>query len=146
MKVLMFLGSAALAAVLASCASTGSKVPRIGQMLKETTGQNGRACIRLSDIQSYGVLEDNVVSIDSMTGDYYLATVLPGCVDLQASVRTLFSGDFGEICGQTADSIVTGGDRCTINQIFEFDNRKEAFATYDEIVERRKSLKSTAEY
>lgn len=145
MKVSMFFGSAALAAVLASCASTGN-VPKVGQMLRETTGQNGRACIRQNEIQSYGVLKDNVISIDSLDGHYYLATVLPGCVDLQTSVHALFSGNFGEICGQTADSIVTGGDRCSINQIFEFDNRKEAFDTYNQILEKRKSMKSSSQY
>jgi hypothetical protein len=144
MKVLMFFGPAALAVVLASCA-TGN-APRMGQMLKETTGQNGRACIQLDDIQSYGVLEGGVISIDSMDGNYYLATVLPGCVDLQTSARALFSGDFGEVCGQTADSIVTGGDRCSINHIFEFDNRKEAFDTYNQILEKRKAMKSSSQY
>lgn len=145
MKVLMFFAPAALTAVLASCASTGN-VPKVGQMLREATGQNGRACIYLHDIQSYGVLEGDVVSIDSMDGNYYLATVLPGCVDLQMSVHALFRGDFGEICGQTADVIATGGDRCSINQIFEFDNRQEAFDTYNQILEKRKAIKSSSQY
>lgn len=142
MKVSVTLGTAALVVVLASCATTRD-VPRMGEMLRETTGQNGRACVRLSDIRGYGVLKDNVVSIDGFR-NYYLATVLPGCIDLQTSARAMFSGDFGEICGQTMDSIATRGDRCSINQVFEFENREEAFATYNDVLERREELKRSA--
>lgn len=143
MKILRVLSIAGFAVVLASCASTGRDVPGVAEMLRETTGQNGRACVRLDDIQSYGVLDDNVVSINAMR-NYYIATVLPGCVDLQTSVRTLFRGDFGELCGQTMDSLATGGDRCTINQMFEFEDRDEAFDVYNEVREEREQLKSLA--
>lgn len=142
MKELKIPLVAVLAALLASCA-TGREVPSMSEMLRESTGQNGRACVRLSDIRGYGVLENNVVSIDGRT-EYYLATVLPGCTDLQTSVRTLFRGDFGELCGQTMDSLSTRGDTCTINQMFEFDNREEAFATFNDILDRRKELKRLA--
>lgn len=142
MNALKIYGIVAFTTVLASCATT-SDVPDIGQMLRETTGQNGRACVRVDDIRGYGVLKDDVVSIDSMS-DYYLATVLPGCIDLQTSVRALFSGDFGEICGRTMDSVVTRGDRCTINQMFEFESREEAFATFNQVRERREELKRVA--
>ncbi|HEX7025633.1 MAG TPA: DUF6491 family protein [Gammaproteobacteria bacterium] len=142
MKVFKVLGCTALTFVLSSCA-TGPDVPGMSEMLRESTGQNGRACVRLSDIRGYGVLENDVVSIDGRT-EYYLATVLPGCTDLQTSVRTLFRGDFGEVCGQTMDSLSTRGDTCTINQMFEFDNREEAFATFNDILDRRKEMKRLA--
>lgn len=128
--------------LLAGCA-TGRDVPRIGTMLAEETGQNGRACVRLGDIRSYGVLGHDVVSIDG-TKNYYLATVLPGCNDLQSSVRSLFSGGFGEVCGRTMNKIVTGGDSCVINQMFEFKSREEAFAAYNAILEKRKALQESA--
>lgn len=143
MKRLMISSVLVLTAVLASCASTGRDVPRVGKMLSEATGQNGRACVRVNDIQGYGVLEGNVLSIDGRTG-YYLATVLPGCTDLQTSARALFSGGFGEFCGRTGNKVVTGGDQCTIGQMFEFENREEAFATYDAVLERRKALQHPA--
>lgn len=130
---------------LASCA-TGPDVPRMSEMLSEATGQNGRACVEVDDIQGYGVLENDVVSIDAFGGEYYLATVLPGCIDLQTSVRALFESDFFEICGQSGDSIVTGGDRCTIGQIYEFESRDEAFATFNSVLERREELRGTASY
>jgi hypothetical protein len=142
MTRLRIFGIVAGVAILAGCA-TGRDVPRVSKMLSEEIPQNGRACVRLSDIRSYGVLEDNVVSIDG-TRNYYLATVLPGCNDLQASVRSLFSGGFGEICGQSMNKITTRGDSCTINKLYEFKSRDEAFAVYNAILEKRKALQESA--
>lgn len=142
MNRLKVLSAAACVAVLAGCA-TGRDVPRIGTMLADETGQNGRACVRQGDIRSYGVLDNDVVSIDG-TKNYYLATVLPGCNDLQTSVGALFRGGFGEVCGRTMNKITTGGDNCVINQMFEFKSREEAFATYNAILEKRKALQESA--
>jgi hypothetical protein len=141
MKRLQILCIVAGGAMLAGCA-TGRDVPRVSRMLAEEIPQNGRACVRLSDIRSYGVLEDNVVSIDG-TRNYYLATVLPGCNDLQASVRSLFSGGFGEICGQSMNKITTRGDSCTINKLYEFKSREEAFAVYNAVLQKREALKKS---
>lgn len=144
MKGSRFLGAAACAVVLSACASTGREVPRLSAMLADETGQNGRACVRLSEIQGYGVLDDNVLSIDA-TRNYYLATVLPGCNDLQTSARTLFSGKFGEVCGGGKDRIATGGDSCSIRQMFEFENREQAFAAFNAVREERKALLKAAQ-
>lgn len=130
-------------AVLASCATTGRNIPDVSKMLRDTTGQNGRACIRQGDIRGFGVLENDVVSIDG-TRKYYLATVMPGCHDLQTSVRAMFSGGFGEVCGGATNKIVTRGDRCVIRSLFEFENRKAAFTTYNSVLEERKALKKAA--
>lgn len=130
--------------VLASCATTGRDIPDVGKMLRDTTGQNGRACIRQSDIRGFGVLENDVVSIDG-TRKYYLATVMPGCHDLHTSVRAMFSGGFGEVCGGSTNKIVTRGDRCIIRQMFEFKNREEAFAAHNAVLEERKALKNKAQ-
>lgn len=139
MRGLRILGVAACTALLAACASAGRDVPRLGTMLSESTGQNGRACVRLSDIQGYGVLDGNVLSIDA-TRNYYLATVLPGCNDLQTSARTLFSGKFGEICGGGKDRIATGDGHCSINRIFEFKDREQALTMFNTVREERKAL------
>jgi hypothetical protein len=85
------------------------------------------------------VLDGNVVSIDGTT-KYYLATVMPGCNDLHTSVRALFQGGFGEVCGQSVNRVVTGGGQCTINKMYEFKNREEAFATFNALIEERKML------
>jgi hypothetical protein len=141
MKALMNFGTMVFATLLASCASTGGKAPRMGEMLANATGQNGRACVRQSDIRGYGVLKGNVISIDG-SRDYYLATVLPGCNDLQTSVGSIFNGGFGEICGGGMDSLATsGGDRCVINKIYKFENREQAMAVYKETFDKREALK-----
>ncbi len=140
MKQLKILG-AACAAVLASCTTMGmgSDIPKLGTMLSDTTGQTGRACVKLSDIQGYGVLEDNVVSIEG-DGEHYLVTVTPDCDELPTSARLEFAGDFGEVCGQAMDEIVMGDNRCTINQLFEFDDRDDAMDAYHATLEKREHL------
>lgn len=147
MKGLMSLGAAVFTAILAGCA-TGRDVPRISEMLRDNTGQDGRACVRVDDIQGYGVLENDVISIDSFGREYYLATVLPGCLDLATSPAIRFRGDFGEICGQSGDTIVTGlltgESSCTIGQMFEFGSREEAFATYNDVLRERATLQDQA--
>jgi hypothetical protein len=141
-KFLTSLCIAALAAILSSCASTGGDLPSMGEMLRDTTGQNGRACIRKGDIQGYGVLDGDVVSIDA-TRNYYLATVLPGCLDLTTSMGAAFRGDFNEVCGGSADKVFTQDNHCTINQMFEFKSREEAFDTFHSIQEKREQLKKS---
>jgi predicted small secreted protein len=141
MKQLKILGAAVCAALLSSCNTTGGRdTPRLASLLGDTTGQNGRSCVKVSDIEGYGVLEDNVLSIESENDEHYLATVTPGCEDLPTTVRLQFSGDFGEICGQAMDEIIMGEDRCTINQLFEFDDRDDAMDAYHATLELREQL------
>jgi hypothetical protein len=135
MKGRTCLGITALAAAVSACTTT-EEVPSAAKLLQEVTGQNGRACIQKDDIQGYGVLEDDIISIDATRG-YYLATVLPGCQDLQTSIGIILTGDFNEVCGQSLDEVVTNEDYCTINQMYRFDSREEAFNTYQMIQERR---------
>jgi hypothetical protein len=138
MKGLMCFGAMVCAAVLTACA--GAAKPKMGAMLGEATGQNGRACVRQGDIQSYGVLKGNVITIDGFR-NYYLATVLPGCNDLHTSIGVMFSGGFGEICGGGMDAIATGGgDSCTINKIYKFENREQALAVYKETFDKRAAV------
>lgn len=147
MKGLMSIGAAVFTAILAGCA-TGRDVPRISEMLRNTTGQDGRACVRVDDIQGYGVLENDVISIDSFGEEYYLATVLPGCLDLATSPAIEFRGDLGEICGQSGDTIVTGlltgENTCIIGQMFEFESQDEAFATYNNVLHERETAQDPA--
>jgi hypothetical protein len=140
MKRLMSFGAVVFAALLAACASTGAGKPKMGEMLGNATGQNGRACVRQSDIRGYGVLKGDVISIDGAR-KYYLATVLPGCADLQTSVGAMFSGGFGEVCGGGMNSLATsGGDRCVIAKIYEFESREQALAVHKATLDQRKAL------
>lgn len=140
MKTLAIACLTGVVLTLSACATPGRDVPSMTEMLRESTGQDGRACVRETDLRGYGVLRDNVLSIDGRR-NYYLATVLPGCTDLATSARTMFMGGFGEICGRSMHRVVTRGSACTINQVFQFDNRDDAFATYHEIMEQREELR-----
>lgn len=144
MRALNFLYITALTAICSSCSTTdnGGKVPRLTQILRDTTGQNGRACVRTNDIDGYGTLKYDVVSIDGHR-KYYLATLMPGCNALDTSVSALFNGKFGEVCGGAIDKIAAGGDHCVIHQMFEFENREEAFATYDTAVAKRQEIRDS---
>lgn len=139
MKILAISTLMTLSLALLSCAANRN-VPKYNELLQDVTGQNGRACVRTSDIDGYGVLAGNVVSIDGGF-NYYLATVLPGCMDLNTSVAALFSSDFGEVCGQSMDRMYTGGDRCIINHMYKFENRDEAFAAYNQAREQREQIR-----
>lgn len=126
---------------LSACAST-KNVPTLTESLRETTGQNGRACVRTSEIRGYGVRDNNVINIDASRG-YYLATVRPGCLDLNTSMAVMFGGSYSEICGGRTDKITTGDNQCTINQLFKFESREAAFGAYEAAIkERQEQLKS----
>ncbi len=109
----------------------------MSKLLAKESVQNGRACVRQSDIRGFGVPESNVISIDGRQ-KYYLATVMPGCMNLQTSARAFFEGNFFEVCGQTGDRVVTRDESCTINQIFEFENRDQAFETLEKVKKQSK--------
>lgn len=140
MKLLKLIGLLTSIALLAACASTARDVPRLADVLRDMTEQNGRACIRTSDISGYGVRKGPVVSIDSMR-KYYIATLHPGCFDLETSMHAMFSGDLFEVCGGRMDKVVTNGNVCTIDQVFEFADREMAFAAYDAALKKRQNLR-----
>ena len=122
-------------ALLGSCANNSSQTSgKLSSLLGEQSQQNGRACFYVRDIQGYGVLEHNVISVDARQ-NYYLLTVLPGCTSLQTASGALFQNDFNEICGGGRSKIRSGGDLCTIRSVYEFENREQAFRTFDEVKE-----------
>lgn len=139
MKRLKIFGVAVCVAVLSSCTTTGGEKQKVGNMLGDTTGQNGRACVKLSDIEGYGVLQDNVLSIDGQ-GEHYLATLMPGCDEVTGTARIRFSGDFGEVCGQAMDEVVVDDEHCTINHVYEFEDRDEAMDAYNDVLEMREEM------
>ena len=143
MSSLVRLFNVMIFVVVASC-STTSSLPRFDAMLLETTGQNGRACVRSNDIDGYGVLKHNLVSIDGGR-KYYLATLLPGCQSMETSMSALFAGGYGEVCGGGGDKIVTREDNCHIHHMYEFESREDAFKVYDELIAKRKEMSKTAE-
>ena len=41
------------------------------------------------------------------------------------------------------DMVATNGDHCSINKIYKFENREEAFAAYNEARHKREELKNS---
>lgn len=134
---------AVLSTGLTACATTDGDVPPFNEVLAETIGQNGRACVRHSDIRGYGVLDHDVISIDGRRR-YYLATVMPGCNALDTSPSALFEERFSEVCGGGMHKVYAGGDHCTIRQMFEFENREAAFEAHRKAVEAYNALRESA--
>lgn len=126
---------------LTACATSGS-MPSFHKVLADSVGENGRACIRHSDIRGYGVLDHDVVSIDGRR-NYYLATLMPGCNALGTSPSALFEQRFSEVCGGGRDKLYTGDDHCTIRQMFEFEDREAAFEAHRKAVETYDKLRES---
>lgn len=133
--------------VLSACTNNAQKesVPPMRELLQQLTEQNGRACVRTSEIRGYGASNNRVITIDGGR-DYYLATTVHACNDIDTSFRALFVGRFGEICGNSFSKIVTGGSRCAIGSVYRFNSRKEAFAALEtasdlrrEVIDRNKA-------
>lgn len=136
---------------LAACATNAGKepVPQMRELLHQLTEQNGRACVRTSQIRGFGTSKNRVITIDGGR-DYYLATTLHSCNDIDTSFRALFVGKFGEVCGNSFSKIVAGGSRCAIGSMYKFESRKEAFAALEtardlrqEVIDRNKNLSSS---
>lgn len=125
--------------LLGACAHNGSSTT-FDQVLKETADQDGRACLRQRDMRGFGVLKQDVVSLDGRR-DYYLATLTPGCHALQTSPGALFEGDFRELCGGRQDKVRTEDEHCTIRHIYRFDDRDSAFEAHRAALERYRAMR-----
>ena len=104
--------------------------------LSETTGQNGRECMRVSDISGYGTVNDSVLSVSSKFRKHYLLVTLFRCPEMEVSSTALFKGSFTELCGGGRDAVIAGSRRCPVQGVFEFEDREAAFAAYDRAIER----------
>ena len=122
--------------LLAACSTTS--VPTSSELntaLMDITGEDGRACVRVQDISGYGVLNDSTVSVSSKFRKHYLMVTAYRCSELQTALGAAFKGSFTEFCGRR-DSIVSGGQRCPVQGVFEFENREAAFRAFDEAENR----------
>ena len=145
-KYLIYIVTSGFVLGLMACSSMQTNLPDYDELFKAQTKQNGRACIRESDIDGYGVLEDNVVSMSGRRpNEYFLLTTLYHCQALTTSFQAAFVGGFSELCGGGRDKIFTGGDSCPIQSIFKFDSREHAFAAFDKATETRNQLRKEFE-
>ena len=137
MKFTPYSSRLLLLLALTGCSTTSG--PALYDVLPDTTGQNGRACVQARDIDGYGILDNHVISIDGGRR-YYLATLMPGCNGVSTSSRALFQDRFDDVCGGGMYKLHSGGDTCAIRQLFEFENRQAAFDAYDAAKARQKEL------
>lgn len=121
-----------------ACA-TGPEIPSVAEILSKNTGQDGSACLRISEIRHYGVNGDEFIFINGTRG-YYIATANPNCPDLATTPHIAFVGHLNKLCGINMDKIFTGKNQCTIREIFEFENRDAAASAYENATAEHKAL------
>lgn len=125
-----------------ACTALVANLPDNDELLREHTQQDGRECIRDSDIRGFGVLDRDLISVDSRNRDeYFLMTTLFRCHSLELSPRVAFVGNYAEFCSGNGNKIHTGEEACPIKSIFKFESREQAFEAYEEITEKRAQLR-----
>jgi hypothetical protein len=120
--------------LLASCSGMEQKPqpPPIDAVLAGLTEQNGRACIRVNDIHGFAALSDQLISVNSRRGEYFLVTMPYRCYSLSSTYEIAFKGSYLDVCGGGArDAILTPDESCPIKHIFKFKSRKDALATLE---------------
>jgi hypothetical protein len=128
-----------LVLLVVSCSTTQDLPPKssMDQMLAEVTQQDGRACVRLNDINGYATVSDGVVSVSGRRKETFLVTTLYRCHLLDDGMGIAFSGRFSEVCGGGMDTIATREESCPIKHIYEFRTREDAFAAIHAAEARR---------
>lgn len=134
---------AAFATILMTgCTSHNLNLPNYDTLLKQDAGQNGRACVRQQDINGFGFLDDDVVSISTRGNrDYFLATTMFRCNSLSANFAVGFQGTFTEVCGGGSGKIITADESCPIRSVFEFESRQAAFDAYNKAKLKRSEMR-----
>ncbi len=124
--------------------NTSTPIPNYDALLQAQTKQNGRACIRESDINGYGVLADDVISVSvSKRNQYFLVSTLYRCHSLSISPAIVFSGSFSEFCGGGHDKILTVNEACPVQNIFEFSSREAAFDAFEKAKHTRDEIRES---
>lgn len=142
MKSIKVFLSLFIAMGLAACTSTVANLPSNDDLLRELTQQDGRECIRESDISGFGSLSDDIINVNSRRkNEYYLMTTLHSCHSLDSSFQVAFVGKFAEFCAGGGDKIQTRDEACPVKGIYKFESREQAFEAYDIITEKRKALR-----
>ncbi len=131
----LFLAAFALF-VLAACKTTPVITPESYlDALMADTGQDGEACIDARDINDYRSLNtSSVVSIGTTPSTKeYIAVTRFRCNGLSTSSKATFRSNKKELCGSGRDAFLVPQYRCTIEGIFEFENRSAALAAWDRV-------------
>ncbi|MDJ0657837.1 MAG: DUF6491 family protein [Xanthomonadales bacterium] len=120
-----------LPALLAGCASKPPK-PSFDDRMRTVTQQDGKACVRQSDIRGFGSSRDSI-TIEGRRKKYYVATLLYDCPNLGTAFTIGFADRFNEICGGRGNLIAVGDSTCRIKGLYEFDDRTAAFLAIEAV-------------
>ena len=101
-------------------------VRTLDQVMRDMTGQNGRACFQTRYISGYGTIDETVLNVSTKRPEQYVLLMTYSCPSLLTSSAVLFKGAFTELCGGGRDFVSTGSSPCPIRSIYEFENRKAA--------------------
>lgn len=129
--------------LLTSCGTQEKKPqpPPIDSVLAGLTEQNGRACIKVSNIHGFAALSDQLIGVNSRRGEYFLVTMPYRCYSLSSTYEIAFKGSFLDVCGGGArDRILTAEESCPIKHIYKFESRKEALATLELAKKKQQAL------
>lgn len=138
-RALVLITSSLFVSLLSGCANNPKNLPSFDELLKSETQQDGKTCIRQNDINGYGVLGNDIISVDARGKKHYLITTLYRCNTLNTGFQAGFDGSYFDFC-PLRDKIVTIDESCPVKSIFEFDSRDDAFAAF----ENAKSLRDEA--
>ena len=138
-RALVLIISSLFVSLLSGCANNPKNLPSFDELLKSETQQDGKTCIRQNDINGYGVLGNDIISVDARGKKHYLITTLYRCSTLNTGFQAGFNGSYFDFC-PLRDKIVTIDESCPVKSIFEFDSRDDAFAAF----EKAKSLRDEA--
>ena len=144
MKPRTGLLSIAALLLLLAC-STTAYTPSSQEMnsaLVDLTGQDGRACFRVHDISGFGALNDTTLSVSDRFRGHYLLVTHHRCPTMETSHRAAFKGAFTEFCGRR-DSVYSGGERCMVRSVFEFENRQAALDVFGQAEARIKTQRES---
>ena len=147
MKLINTLTMAIALQLIAAC-STTTYVPTPSEMntaMRDITGQNGRACVRMRDISGYGTISDSVISVSSKFRKQYIMVTMHRCPAIESGAHLAFKGAFTDFCGGGRDSVHAGDGRCPVQSVYEFDNRDAAFAAHDKAEEMIKKQREASE-
>jgi len=131
---------------LSACGSMATRpLPQeMNQALLELTGQDGRACIRISEISGYASLSDSLLSVTTIRKSHALMVTNHRCPALESTSAAVFDGQFTQICGGNRDFIVVVSERCSVRSIFKFDDRQAALDAIDAAEQRIKAGRDNA--
>ena len=91
-----------------------------------------RECIYVPGINGYGVIDDKHLTVSTSPKRIYLVTLWNRCFDLRWSHQIAIKSTGSWTCSHSRDVVLTGDQRCIIENIERVGSKKEAKALVQE--------------